>query len=234
MANQRNSNQRPRRSAPAGSRSHRRPRRRRTQSRTWDLTKIFGFRRDAEFKPDNQGGGLSRALFVTWQQRMDLLRWGLYIAVIVVLLMIQDVIMSQVSIFGATTDLVACVILLITVIEGIEVGSIFVLTASTLYFFSGSSPGPYAVALLTVFGIVACIFRQLYWHRSQGSIVLCGSLALMLYEFGVFLAGISMGLTRWDRAGIFLTTGLLSCLVMIPLYNLIHAIGQIGGHTWKE
>ena len=120
------------------------------------------------------------------------------------------------------------------VIEGIDVGSIFVLTASTLYFFSGSSPGPYAVALLTVFGMAACIFRQLYWHRSQGSIVLCAGLALMLYEFGVFLAGISMGLTRWDRAGIFLTTGLLSCLVMIPLYNLIHAIGQIGGHTWKE
>lgn len=237
MANQRNSNQRQRR-APAsasGSRSRRRPaRRRRTQSRTWDLTKIFGFRRDAEFKPDNHGGGILRALYITWQQRMDLLRWVLYIAVIVLLLMIQDVIMSQVSIFGATTDLAVCAILLITVLEGIEVGSIFVLIASTLYFFSGSSPGPYAIGFMTFFGIAACMFRQLYWHRSQGSIVLCAGLALMLYEIGIYGAGIFLGLTRWDRIGVFLITGALSCLVMIPLYNLIHAIGQIGGHTWKE
>ena len=232
MANQPNSNQNRRRST---SRSRRSPvRRRRTQSRKWDLTKIFGFRSDAEFKPDKDSGSLSRWLFMTWQQRMDLLRWALYIGVIVVLLMIQDVIMSQVSIFGATTDLVACVLLLITVIEGIEVGSLFVLLSSTLYFFSGSSPGPFCVGLLTIFGIGACFFRQLYWHRSQGSIVLCASLALMLYEVGVFGFGMYMGLTRWDRFPLFLITGVLSCLVMIPLYNLIHAIGQIGGHTWKE
>lgn len=236
MANQRNSKERQRRADPSSSaRRRRRPtHRRRTQSRTWDLTKIFGFRKDAEFKPDDQGGGILRALYITWQQRLEMLRWGLYIAVVVLLLMIQDVIMSQVSFFGATTDLVACVILLITVLEGIEVGSVFVLVASTLYFFSGSSPGPFCVGFMTFFGIGACMFRQLYWHRSQGSIVLCASIALMLYEISMFGSGIFMGLTRWDRIGIFLITGALSCAVMIPLYNLIHAIGKIGGHTWKE
>ena len=232
MANQRNSNQRRRSGSP--DKRRRNPRKRRTQSRTWDLTRIFGFRKDVEFKPDNEDPGIWKVLHVTYQQRMDLLRWGLYIGVIMLLMMIQDVIMSQVTIFGATTDLAVCVILLITVIEGTSVGSLFVLIASTLYFFSGSSPGPYVIGFLTVYGIGACMFRQIYWHRSQGSIVLCAGIALMLYEISVFGAGIFMGLTRWDRIGIFLITGGLSCVVMVPLYNLIHAIGQIGGHTWKE
>ena len=229
MAKQRNSNQRRRSGSP-----DRRRRRRRTQSRTWDLTKIFGFRKDAEFKPDNDDPGIWKVLHVTYQQRMDLLRWLLYIGVVVLTLMIQDVIMSQVTIFDATTDLVVCALLLITVIEGTEVGSLFILIASTLYFFSGSSPGPYVIGFLTFYGIGACMFRQVYWHRSQGAIVLCAGLALMLYEVSVFGMGVFMGLTRWDRLGIFLTTGGLSCAVMVPMYNLIHAIGQIGGHTWKE
>lgn len=231
MANQRNSNQRRRSGSPD---RRRRTSRRRTQSRTWDLTKIFGFRKDVEFKPDNDDPGIWKVLHITYQQRMDLLRWGLYIAVIVVLLTVQDVIMSQVSLFGATTDLAVCAILLITVIEGTDVGSLFVIIASTLYFFSGSSPGPYAIGFLTFYGIGACMFRQIYWHRSQGSIVLCAGLALMLYELSVFGAGIFLGLTRWNRLTFFLITGALSCAVMVPLYTLINAIGQIGGHTWKE
>ena len=90
------------------------------------------------------------------------------------------------------------------------------------------------IRLLTVFGIAACMFRQIYWHRNRGSIVLCAGLALMLYELGNFVVGISSGLTRWDRMGMFITTGLLSIAVMIPLYSLINRIGQIGGNTWKE
>jgi hypothetical protein len=142
--------------------------------------------------------------------------------------------MSQVHFFGGTTDLVVCVILLITVIEGIEVGSLFVLVASCFYYFSGSSPGPLTVGILTFLGIGACIFRQLYWHRNRGSIVLCAGIALMLYEIMTYGICIFNGLTYWGRIHVFVTKGLLSWAVMLPLYPLIHAIGQIGGNTWKE
>lgn len=238
MANQRNSNQRrPAQRRPAQqprSRSQaarRRPRRRRSGP---DLSWLLKLRPKAEFKPDVQETSLMRQLFLTQVQRDTLTKWGLYIGLMVLLLMIQDVIMSQVTIFGATTDLAVCIILLITVIEGIEVGSIFVLLSSCVFYFSGSSPGPYCVGLLTFLGIGACLFRQLYWHRNQGSIVLCAGLALMLYEICVFGVGIFLELTRWDRFMTFVTTGLLSIAVMIPLYSLINVIGQIGGNTWKE
>ena len=142
--------------------------------------------------------------------------------------------MSRIPIFGITTDLMASIILLITVIEGVQTGSMFALIASSLYYFSGSSPGPYTVALLTVLGILACIFRQLYWHRNLSSIVLCAGIALMLYEVITFGFGIFNGITYWGRIYAFVSTGLLSWLLMIPLYPLINVIGQIGGNTWKE
>lgn len=240
MANQRNHNQRSTSRGAASRSGQRRPpsrsgsARRRPRKRSGLRLDRLLRPRTPEFRPDSQDPGLMKKLHLTQVQRDTLLKWGLYIAVIVVLCMIQDVIMSQVTIFGATTDLAVCAILLITVIEGIDVGSIFVLIASCLYYFSGSSSGPLSVGLITFLGIGACLFRQMYWHRNQGSIVLCAGIALMLYELGTFLMGIFSELTRWDRLGSFVTTGLLSLAVMIPLYSLINRIGRIGGNTWKE
>lgn len=203
------------------------------QSKPLNFQALFQ-RKQAEFRPDRQGSGWFKKLHMTQAQRDTLAKWGSYVLILILLLVIQDVIMSKISIFDTTTDLVACAILLITVMEGIETGSIFVLLASLLYYFSGSAPGPYTVALLTILGIGACMFRQLYWHRSLSSMVLCAGFALVLYELSVYGIGIFLGLTYWGRLFAFLGTGLLSWLVMLPLYPLINVIGQIGGNTWKE
>ena len=241
MANQRNQNQR-RSSRNAASRPRsgsssrsRQPQRRRRRSSGFDLKRFLSSLNPApDFRPDSQDSGWLKMLHITQAQRDLYLKWGLYTAVLVVRSMIQDVIMSQLKIFGATTDLVVCAILLITVIEGIDTGIVFVIIASCLYYFSGSSPGPLCVALITFLGVGACLFRQMYWHRNRGSIVLCAGLALMLYELGTFAVGMFSGLTRWDRLSTFAVTGALSIAVMIPLYSLINRIGQIGGNTWKE
>ena len=142
--------------------------------------------------------------------------------------------MSRVSIFGATTDLAVAAMLLITVIEGSEIGSVFILIASVLYYLTGSSPGPFCVAFLTVPGILVCLFRQKYLHRSSGSIIFCAGLALMVYELATFLLALFQGLTLWLRIDRFLITGLMSCALMIPLYPLTLRIGAIGGRPWKE
>ena len=186
-----------------------------------------------EFRPDNQGGGW-KGLQMTRLQRLTYLKWLLYIFSMIVLLVIQDVIMSRMTLFGGTTDLVAGAILLVTVMEGTEVGSLFVLLSSLLYYFSGSSPGPYSVMLLTFVGIGASMFRQMYYHRSRGSICLCAGVALVLYELATYGVALFQERTRWDRIGIFLAAGLLTWIVLIPLYSLYDRIGQIGGNTWKE
>lgn len=189
---------------------------------------------DSEFKPDPRSATVFKTLRLTRLQQLRLLKWGLYILTILLALVVQDVIMSRVRLLGATTDLTVCAILLIAVIEGTEVGSLFLLITSTLYFFSGSAPGAYSIGLMTFFGVAAVIFRQMYLSRSRGSIVLCAGAAQMAYELGLYAVGLFLGLTRWDRIVSFALTGVYTVLLMIPLYPLICKIGLIGGNTWKE
>ena len=201
------------------------------------LTQLFKEhkrRRDLDFKPDVQKATWTKTLKMTRLQQLRLTRWILYVLTVVACLVLQDVIMSQFSIFGATTDLPACAILLITVLEGTEVGSIFVLIASTLYYFSGNAPTAYCIGLMSFLGIGATLFRQMFWHRSKGSIILCAAIALVGYELGLFVVGLGSELTHWGRLPAFALTGIYSCLALIPLYSLIYKIGLIGGNTWKE
>lgn len=213
-------------------------RRKRTQPKgTMTLSQMFKQRkkRDAlEFKPDVQKATWIKTARLTKQQQLRLTRWMLYVLTVVAAVVLQDVLMSQVSFLGATTDLPACAILLITVLEGTEVGSIFVLIASTVYYFSGNAPTAFCIGLMTFFGIGATLFRQMYWHRSKGSVILCGSIALLGYELGLFVVGVSTALTHWGRLPSFVLTAIYSSLIMIPLYSLVYKIGLIGGNTWKE
>ena len=190
-------------------------------------------RRNQEFKPDARAGILKN-LYITKRQWLSLLRWGLYTLMCVVLLVIQDTMMSRVSFYGVSTDLAPMIILLITVLVGTEHGCLFVLIASSVYVFSGSAPGAYCIALLTLPGILATMFRQVFWRRGLRSTVLCAGFALMFYELVLFGIGLITGLTLWNRGLVFLFTGLVSWALMVPLYPLIYRIGKIGGEPWKE
>ena len=208
---------------------------RRTKERT--LTELFRRNKRSsrnEFRPDPTTSTWLKTRKLTRLQKLRLLRWVLYALIVILCLVIQDVIMSQLRLFGATTDLAVGAIALITVIEGTEVGSLFVLIASTLYWFSGSAPTPICIALMTAFGIGATMFRQMFWHRSRGTLTLCACLALTAYELGLFVTGIMQGLTYFGRLPSFLLTSAYTCLVMIPLYTLVNKTGLIGGNTWKE
>ena len=191
-------------------------------------------RKQSDFKPDSQKISLPKLFHTTQLQRLRLAKWALYILTLILLLTVQDVILSRFRFFGATTDLAVCGILLMTVIEGVDVGSLFVLITSTLYYFSGSAPGPYCIALLSFIGIAATLIRQAWLRRTKLSIVFSAGAALTLYELGLYIVGMALGLTRWDRIFSFLLTAAYSWAVMIPLYSLINKIGLIGGTTWKE
>ena len=188
----------------------------------------------AEFQPDRQESALVKSLHFTKQQRQNLLRWGLLILTCILCLVIQDCIMSRIHLFGATTDLGVAAVLLIALLEGTQTGSIFALLAGTVYFFSGSAPGAYCVALITVPTMLCGLFRQKYWRRSTGSMLLCSAIAMAVYELGLFAIAVFMGLTHWARFPYFALTALYSIVLMIPLYQLIYRIGRIGGHIWNE
>ena len=187
-----------------------------------------------EFKPDPKGTNYLKRLYMTRLQRLTILKWATFAMTGILLLVIQDVIMSQVRLSGATTDLPVAFILLVGIYEGLENGSVFTLAASLFYWFSGSAPTPICVAVLCVLVILIGLFRQLYWHRSFGSIAMCVSIAIMLYEMTMFVIGLMSGLTILPRASVFALTGGITCITMLPMYPLVRAISKIGGVSWKE
>lgn len=187
-----------------------------------------------EFKPDPKGTNHLKRLYMTRLQRLTLLKWCTYAMAGIALLVIQDVIMSRIHISGATTDLPVAFIALVGLYEGLEHGSVFTLCASLFYWFSGSAPTPISIGFLCFLNVALGLFRQMYWHRSFGSLCMCGCVSVMLYEMLVFLLGIFQGLTIWARAGVFALTGAFTCITMLPMYPLVRAISKIGGESWRD
>ena len=192
------------------------------------------FRKKHEFRPDKTHSGLLGKLYITKKQRLNLLKWLLMAAVLALISVVQDVILSQVSLFGATTDLLCGALLLVCIMLDPEEGCIFILAGSCLYHFSGSSPGPYTIALLTAIGLVAGIFRHAYLYKSFGSVFLCAALAIMAYEMILFALGLFLGATTAHRLPVFALSGAYTVVLMPLLYPIFRSISKIGGESWKE
>ena len=191
-------------------------------------------RRKYEFRPDKSQTSLLNKLYLTPTQRLKILRWVLYALMLVLLSVIQDVILSKVHLFGATTDLVPSAIILICVVLGAETSAIFSLIAALLYQFSGTAPGYYVIALIPILGIFAAVARQSFFRKSLSSTLLCSCSAVVLYEISIFAFGLLFQNTSLIRVVRFLITSGLSLLSYPILYPLTTAVEKIGEKTWKD
>ena len=187
-----------------------------------------------EFKPDRPYANWFSQHMPTRKQRKTFLKWLLYVLVLLVLSVLQDVVFSRIRLAGATTDLVPCAIFLFCILEGTESGSVFSLICGLLYVFSGNSPGIFSLVLITFIATFTSVFRQAYLQKGFGTAMLCVGSAMFMYEILVFLVGVAMGLTYWGRVYGFLITAALSLIAAPVLYPLGLSIGKIGGETWKE
>lgn len=186
-----------------------------------------------EFRPDKPKISLLSHLVLTKNQQRKLLKWSLYAVLLLFVSVLQDVVLSQVRVLGATTELIPCAIFLICVMEGAQQGSVFALAASLLYLFSGTAPGPYSMVAITFLSVGVCIFRQAYLQESFSSAMLCVGVAMVCYALINFVFGLFLGLTPLTRFHGFLITAGLSLLAAPVLYPLLKAIGKIGGQLWK-
>lgn len=187
-----------------------------------------------EFKPDREGPDLLSRFSLTKIQRQRLLKWTLYGLILLFLSVLQDCILYDMRLFGSTTDLVPCAIIAICVLEGAEAGSSFALTASILFYASGSSAGVYAIPVLTFCALGAAIFRQNYLQKGFAATVLCTCAATVLYEMSSFVVALMLGLTFAGRFPVILVMSGLSTGAISLLYKIFIAIGKIGGDSWKE
>lgn len=192
------------------------------------------FRRKYEFKPDRPHSGTLGKLYITPKQRQRLLKWFLATLLLVGISLLQDVIFSRIPIYGAVTDLVGCAILLFCIMQDPENGCVFALISASIYYFSGSAPGSYVIALLTCLGLLVSIFRQCYLQKGFGSTLLCLAGAMLIYELSLFIIGAFLGQIPLSRFRYFCITAGISLAAMPILYPTFLAIGKIGGESWKE
>lgn len=191
-------------------------------------------KRKYEFRPDKTDSGIANKLYLTQAQRRNMTKWLCYSALCVAALVLQDSMLARLRLLGGVMDLTPAAILLICVTEGAHGSALFALAASMVYVFSGTGQGTWCIALLTVLGIGAAAFRQLFLRRSLSSELICAGGAAVLYELSQFFIGLAFSLTHPGRLGAFLMTGLLSTAAMAALYPLVRRVGAIGGELWKE
>lgn len=187
-----------------------------------------------EFQPDKPRLGILDRLYLTRQQRKVVLRWVLYSITLLVLSLLQDVILCRFQLWGATTELVPCAVVLICLLEGLEGGCVFTLCAACLYLFSGTAPGVYAMVVLTFLAIIAAWFRQAYLQKGFFAALICTVPAVFLYEILVCVIGLFLGLTAPGRILAFCISAALTCLSIPILYPLFLRIASIGGEPWRE
>lgn len=187
-----------------------------------------------DFRPDPEGSGDFGKLLLTKLQRRNLMRWSLNAFVCIVGLLLQDVFLSRTVILGATPDIVPCLILMICTMQGAEIGSIFALISSCLYYFSGSAPGPYVIPVLVGIAVFLVIFRQSYLKQGFITILVCAAAGMLAYEMCIFCIGLFLERTVFSRADVFITTAWLSLVAVPVAYPILMSIGKLGGDTWKE
>ena len=186
-----------------------------------------------EFRPDKPQTSIFSHLVMTPRQQRTVLKWSLYGVLLLLISVVQDVMLSKVRLCGATTELIPCAIFLICILEGAEQGSVFVLTASLLYLFSGTAPGYYSMVAITFYSVGVSIFRQAYLQERFFSALVCTGVAMVAYVMTNFTFGLFLKLTVPARYYGFLITAGLSLLAVPVLYPLLRAIGKIGGQPWK-
>lgn len=190
--------------------------------------------KEYEFRPDPKPSGDIDKIFLTQRQRFSLLRWTLYALLCLLGLIVQDVVLYRIDYRGAGTDLVPCLIFMITCLEGGEHGSIFALLTSLLYCFSGSAPGPYVIPMITGLAVFAAIFRQACLRQGFFAIALCTAGSMLLYELGLFVIGWFLGHMPEQRLMTMVMTAVYTLVAMPIVYPLLRVVGKIGGEPWRE
>ena len=180
-----------------------------------------------------QGTTLVGKLYLTKAQRGTLLKWVVFSLTFLLLQVIQDVILSRLTIFGGCADVVPALLLLVCMLQEPASGLLFVLICSLVRALSGVVMGSVSLALLVFLGLLLCALRKNHLWGEFRSVVLCCWLGLICHSGVLFLLGIFLTRTTWDRYMTSLGGLLGSMIAVLIFYPLVRAIGKIGGSSWK-
>lgn len=181
-----------------------------------------------------EGTTLVGKLFLTVHQRQVLLKWVLMSLCYILLQVLQDVIFSRFRLLGGCPDVVPGFLLLVCMLQGPVSGGLFSLCCCVFRNLSGAVLGPVTIVMVAGGGMLLSIFRKAYLWRELIPTLACCVFGIFMNQAAIFGMGLFLKLTapeQWVSAfGGFLG----STVMMILLYPLVRAVGQIGGNPWRE
>lgn len=181
-----------------------------------------------------EGTTLMGKLYITRIQRQKLLKWGLYALVFLVLLVLQDSVLSRLHPLEGSIQPVSAMILLVCVLETPEAAGGFALATGLFWCLSGAELGSASVLLLPAIGMTLSAFRMANLRGRFSSAFLCCGAGLLAHDGLRFLLALFLGYTRTTYLPAAAVTWAVSWMLSALLYLPAKSIGKIGGQTWTE
>ena len=166
---------------------------------------------------------------LTRLQRLAVLRWVLYCLLFLLVLLIEDILLSQLPVFGTKLHPLPLLIICICIREGPERGGLFALLATIFWYLSGADYGNLSVAILPICSIIAAVLcRAVMTVRFVTTLLSCFVISLLndsvIFAFKMLLSSVSL-----DQYLPVLLPGVMLSLLAVPLlYLAVKAISRIG------
>lgn len=168
-------------------------------------------------------------LYITPRQWLRILRWTLYCALLVLLMMLQTVVFGNRTIFGIHPDLVPLAITCVCLREGPERGGLFALLTSLVWCLSGVDLGSVRILILTVVPVLGSLLCRSVLENRFLPCLFFSLLTLFCEQAAMFLLKHFFGTLP---AECFLKDVLPCVLISMVLYPAVYptvkAIARIG------
>ena len=167
-------------------------------------------------------------LHLTKLQWRGVLRWSLYALWFLILLLVQDIVLSQRTLFGAKLIIIPLPLVCVCVREGPEKGGLFALLTALFWCLSGADYGYVSVAVLPIGAILSAILLQAVLKPGILTTALCClavSLVneLVIFAFKLIFSRLALSLL-WR---VLLPGPLLSLLGLVIVYPVVRAIHRL-------
>lgn len=174
-------------------------------------------------------------LRITKKQGRTLLKWALYAAVLVAIIVVQGVVLSRLPLFGARLNLICCYVVCVCVVEGPDRGGVFALCASLVWALSGAQLGFVSILVLTLGGMLCAIAMERLLRDNLATCAICCFAVSLVHESAIFLLLLFLHrVTGYQYLRILLPSVLFSMVGCPAFYYLARAITRVGGSLWNE
>lgn len=162
------------------------------------------------------------------QRYKQLIKWALYAALFLAVMLVQTVVCGRMRFGGVKLDLMPVVVTCIGLWTGHEAGGLFGLIAGLIWSWTGADDGSLAIVSFTLMGILAgwlcdAVFSRRFFPALLLCLSACLAHELILFLLKYYLQGASLSLIVWAPV-----TAALSVLTAPVLYLLAKAIGKVG------